>query len=66
MIALTILLIIISIFEIKNMLENNQKKEIVIFVCITIIIWIIGRVYISDPFRPSIVNMIMSAFGIQF
>ena len=65
MIALTILLIFISIYEIRNMLENNQKKEIVIFVCLTIIIWIVGIFYISDPFRPSIVNMIMSAFGIQ-
>ncbi len=65
MIGLTVLLIIISIFEIKGMLDKNQKKEMYVFIGLTILTWVIGTVYFSNKYSISIASMIMDVFGIK-
>jgi len=42
MIALSALIIGISIYEIKNMMKNKQNKEMILFICFAIVTFLFG------------------------
>jgi len=66
MIVLIVFLILISIYELRGLIKQKQKKEIIVFLGLTIITFITGYIYISDPLvDKSIVKVIMEAMGIK-
>lgn len=66
MIFLIIFLMLISIYELRGLIKQKQRKEIIVFLGLTIITFITGYIYISNPLvDKSIVKVIMEAMGIK-
>ena len=66
MILFIIFIFILSIFEIKKMLKNGLKKELTVFIFLTLLTLTLGYYYISNPYRRSISNIILTFFGIEY
>lgn len=66
MILFTIFIFILSIFAIKKMLKNGLKKELTVFIFLTLLTLTLGYYYISNPYRRSISNIILTFFGIEY
>lgn len=62
MILFIIFIFILSIFEIKKMLKNGLKKELTVFIFLTLLTLTLGYYYISNPYRRSISNIILTFF----
>ncbi|HAN09738.1 MAG TPA: hypothetical protein DCP90_03895 [Clostridiales bacterium] len=64
MIIFSIMIIAIIIYEIINM-EEKVTKDIALLIGISVFTWLAGFLYISDPYRDSIVKLIMDTLGIK-
>ncbi|HCC07430.1 MAG TPA: hypothetical protein DEP72_04640 [Clostridiales bacterium] len=64
MIILSIVIIAIIIYEIMNM-EEKATKDVVVLIGISVFTWLLGFIYISDPYRDSIAKLIMDTLGIK-
>jgi multisubunit Na+/H+ antiporter MnhB subunit len=65
-IYLIILVIILSFIEIKRMEEKQQKKEIVVYLGLAVIGLALGFLYLSNPYRTSLAQHILSLIGQEF
>lgn len=63
MIYLTVLIIVISFFEIRWMYKKKQKKEIVMYAFLALFAFGLGWLYASNPNRPSLANVMLTLFG---
>ena len=66
MIIFLLFILVLSIFEIKTMLKNNNKKDIIVYCLLAIIAITLGLYYISNPYRNSLSKNILELFGINF
>lgn len=66
MILFTISILILSIFEIKAMIKKGLKNELKVFILLTLLTLILGYYYISNPYRKSFSNIILTFFGINY
>lgn len=66
MIFFTILILILSVFEIKSMLKKGLKNELKVFILLTLVTLTLGYYYISNPYRKSFANIILTFFGINY
>lgn len=66
MIILVILLVMISVFEIRGMARDNKVKDIFVFICMVIITFISGYIYLSNPwFEKGIAGITMDFLGLR-
>ena len=66
MILLIVFLLLISLYELRDLIKQKQIKEIIVFLCLTITVFITGYIYILDPLvDTSIVKVIMEALGLE-
>ena len=67
MIFLAVMLIFISVYEIRVLLKEKKTKETVVFVCLTVITFFTGLIYINNPwFDKGIMGTIMDVIGIKY
>jgi|LSQX01.1.fsa_nt_gb uncharacterized membrane protein HdeD (DUF308 family) len=66
MILLVILIFIISILEIRCMVKKRQKRDMVLFIIISVLSVSLGCYYFSNPYRESFIQHILSVFGQKY
>jgi|LSQX01.3.fsa_nt_gb multisubunit Na+/H+ antiporter MnhB subunit len=54
-----------SIYEITGLKKKKQVKEIFVFVGSMILVTVLGLVYLTDTYRPSITSYILEFFKIE-
>ncbi|KNY28840.1 hypothetical protein [Pseudobacteroides cellulosolvens] len=63
MIYLIIVILIISIFDIKDMKKNNQKKDMIVYISFMLLIGVFGILYLSNPDQDSLSEIFLSLVG---
>lgn len=64
MIILIAFLACVCIYNLPGLIKQKQKKEIVVFLGLTLVAFLAGYFYISDPLvHTSIEGIIMKAIG---
>lgn len=57
--------IIISIVDVRSMLKLKYKKEIIPYFVLMLLSGLVGFLYLIDPYRKSIIYLILAIFGIK-
>ncbi|KJF27052.1 hypothetical protein TZ02_09605 [Clostridium aceticum] len=65
MILLSIIVIGLSIFEVKGMWRKKQKKEMIVYMVLVFITITFGWFYISNPYAPSFSVMVLKLLGFE-
>ena len=60
-----VILIIISVIDIRSMMKYSLKKEIIPYLVLMLISGSAGFLYLSDPYRKSIEYLILNIFNIK-
>lgn len=48
------------------MLKNKLKRELKVFILLTLITFASGYYYISNPYRKGIASIVLTFFGIKY
>lgn len=65
MILLSIIVVVVSIFEIMILLKKKLKKELILYLCMAAITLAFGYFYLSNPYRSSFTNVILNLLGVK-
>ncbi len=60
---LVISILILSIWDIKEMKKKNQRKDIIIYIFLMLVVGAVGAFYLSDPQRESFSEKLLSLIG---
>ena len=63
MVYLILVIVIVSIRDIKNLVSKNRKKDLYVYVIIMLLVGAFGIVYYSNPGCDSFSKMILSLIG---
>lgn len=66
MLPLIILVLAVSIFEIRGMVKRKQKKEIVVFAVIAVLTLGLGFFYTGNPYGESLAQRLLRLIGREF
>lgn len=66
MAVFSIVVVVLSAFEIWFMVKKKQKKEIIVYVFLAIFTLALGIYYFSNPYRESLVQRILNILGKEF
>lgn len=59
------LIVCLSIYDIWDLKKKGQIKDIYVYSGCMVLVAIIGVVYLSDTFRPSIVSYFLKIFNVK-
>jgi len=63
MVYLILVILIVSIRDIKNLVSKNRKKDLYVYVIIMLLVGAFGIFYYSNPGCDSFSKMILSLIG---
>ncbi len=66
MTLLTVLIFMVSAFEIWSMIKKKQYREMAVVIAIAILSLSLGFFYLSDPYRESLAQLILSLLRKEF
>ena len=60
-----IIIVIVSILDIRSMLRLHIRKDMVPYLFCMMLAGLLGVIYLANPYRESIVGVILNVFHIQ-
>lgn len=66
MIYIIIIILGIGIFEVRNLLKHQYKKEAIVWISMAVITLAFGIYYLYKPFPDSLSYILLNLFGFEF
>jgi len=66
MIWLIILILLVSIFDVRYMLQRGEKRELVVYAFLAVGTLVFGIYYFSDPYRDSLAKNILEVLNLKY
>lgn len=63
MIYLVLVIVIVSISDIKYLISKNKKRDLFVYVAIMLLVGALGIFYFSNPERDSFAKIVLSLIG---
>jgi hypothetical protein len=63
MVYLILVIVIVSIRDIKNLISKNKKRDLYVYITIMLLVGAFGVFYYSNPERDSFSKIVLSLIG---